>query len=139
MIDYIALCEKLESDGLGVVGKDITFDIMPVSVSKGLCVRSNISGNDIDYEIPGLARGTFRLISRASKYQEGEWLLHRAIESLLVSGMPEIIGSMRVRYCRPETTCMSFPVSDGNLREFAVTMAICYEFDTTNCPWVKHV
>lgn len=137
MIDFIALCEKLQTDNLGVIGKTITFDTMPITVSKGLCIRSNISGDEIDYEIPGLARGTFRLIARAGKHKEGEELLNKAIKSLFID-RPTQIGSMRIRYCRPLTTPMSFPISEGNLREFAVNMSICYDFDTTDCPWVRH-
>lgn len=137
MIDYEAICKRLEDAGLGKLGQTICFDTLPISVKKGLLVRSNISGDEIDYEIPGLARGEFRLIARSAKYEEGNKLLSMAIEALLVTSKPVQIGSMRVRYCRPVTTPMNFPLSDGNLREFAVRMQICYDFDTSNCPWVE--
>ena len=52
MIDYDALLERLEVFGLGTIGKNITFDTMPETVTKGVCIRSRISGNVIDYEIP---------------------------------------------------------------------------------------
>ena len=34
---------------------------------------------------------------------------------------------MNVRICRPITTPMIFPVSNGNLREFSVNMRIIYD------------
>lgn len=128
MIDYDALLERLEVSGLGEIGTTITFDTMPETISKGICIRSRISGNTIDYEIPGLQRGEFRLISRATRYEEGEQLISKAISALEIIHKPEQVGNMRVRYCRAETTPMAFPVSDGNLREFAVNMNICYDY-----------
>ena len=128
MIDYDALLERLEVFGLGTIGKNITFDTMPETVTKGVCIRSRISGNVIDYEIPNLQRGQFRLIVRSARYEEGEKLLGRAIKALEILHRPENVGKMRVRYCRAETTPMAFPVSDGNLREFAVNMEICYDY-----------
>lgn len=128
MIDYDALLERLEVSGLGEIGTSITFETMPETISKGICIRSRISGNVIDYEIPGLQRGEFRLISRATRFEEGETLLRNAINALEIIHKPEQVGKMRVRYCRAETTPMAFPVSDGNLREFAVNMNICYDY-----------
>lgn len=128
MIDFDALLERLENEGLGEVGVNLTFDTMPETVTKGICLRSRISGDIIDYEIPGLQRGEFRLICRAAKYSEGATLLNNAIKALEVLYRPVEMGFMRVRYCRAETTPMAFPVSEGNLREFAVNMRICYDY-----------
>jgi hypothetical protein len=135
MIDYQGLVQKLVDAGLGDIGETITFDTLPASVSKGLCLRSNISGDDIDYEIPGFAKGVFRIIARSARYEEGEELLNNAIRALLVT-RPKKIGKMTVRYCRPMTTPMNFPVSEGNYREFSVKMDICYEYDVSDCAWM---
>lgn len=137
MIDFVALCERMQNEKLGELGKTIMIDTLPISVSKGICVRSDISGDEIDYELPGFARGTFRLIVRSAKYKEGEELLHKAIKALFIE-RPTRIGKMNVRYCKPRTTPMCFPISQGNLREFAVNMMICYDFDTTDCPWISN-
>lgn len=138
MIDYQAILEKLEEAGIGKIGETLTFDTMPISITRGVCVRSNISGDNIDYEIPGLGRGEFRLIARSAKYQDGEKLLMDAIKTIRVQKQPVMFGKMRVRYCLPVTTPMIFPLSDGNLREFAVRMAICYDYDATNAPWFEN-
>lgn len=137
MIDYEAILTKLQEAGLGTIGQDLTFETMPISVRKGLFVRSNISGDEIDYEIPGLGRGEFRLIARSAKYEEGAKLLNDAIRAITVTAQPVWFGKMRVRYCRPTTTPMNFPLSDGNLREFAVKMQICYDYDVKNAPWFE--
>lgn len=138
MIDFEAILKKLEEAGVGKIGQTLHYDTMPISVRKGVCVRSNISGDDIDYEIPGLGRGEFRLIARSAKYQEGEKLLLDAIKAIRIQKQPVVFGKMRVRYCRPVTTPMSFPLSDGNLREFAVRMQICYDYDASSAPWFEN-
>ena len=136
MIDFEALLKRLEDAELGKVGATLTINTMPISVTKGICLRSNISGDEINYEIPGLGRGQYRIITRASSAATSKQLLLKAIEALGVNGQIETIGSMRVRYNRPITTPMTFPVSEGNLRESSVNMKICYEFDTSEFPWL---
>ena len=54
-------------------------------------------------------------------------LIDTATASLTID-IPQDVGFMHVRYCRARTTPMIYPVSDGNLREFAVNMDICYDY-----------
>lgn len=136
MIDFEALLTKLQDDKLGEIGESLTINTMPLSITKGVCLRSKISGDTIDYEIPGLARGEYRIVTRASSAEASKNLLLQAIKSLGVNGVPVVFGNMRVRYNRPITTPMTFPVSEGNLRESSVNMSICYEFDTSEYPWL---
>lgn len=138
MIDYAAMCERLQDAGLGTLGKNITIDTLPISCPRGVFVRSNISGDEIDYEIPGLGRGEFHLIARSHSYEDGMTLLEKAIQALTVTKQPTTFGQMRVRYCRALTMPMCFPLSDGNLREFAVRMQICYDYSAKDSPWFEH-
>ena len=131
MIDLEALAQRISAVDTSI---PVMIDTMPIAVTKGIFLRSSISGDDIDYEIPGLAQATFRLIVRSAKYDEGQKLLAKAIRAIRIE-YPEEVGSMHVRYCRPETTPMVFPVSDGNLREFAVNMLICYDYDYEESAW----
>ena len=133
MIDYESLIARLK---LSVPDVDIMINTLPISSTKGIFIRSSISGDMIDYEIPGLSKARFRLIARAAKYGEGMELLNKAIMALTIH-RPTDVGNMYVRYCRPETTPMIFPISDGNLREFAVNMEICYDYDVKNVPWAS--
>lgn len=137
MIDFEALGARLQDANLGKLGENITYNTMPQSVKKGICLRANISGDDIDYEIPGLGRGEFRLFTRATTVKQSETLLLQAIDALAVNGLPVNIGKMRVRYCVPLTTPMSFPISDGNLRESSVTMLIVYDFPPEEYKWLS--
>lgn len=136
MIDFEALLQKLEDEGLGKIGTSLTLNTMPLSITKGICLRSKISGDAINYEIPGLGRGEYRVITRASSAEASKQLLLQAIKVLGVNGQPVTIGGMRVRYNRPLTSPMTFPVSEGNLRESSVNMSICYDFDTTGLTWL---
>lgn len=132
MIDYVALSQRINE---ALPGLPVTIDSMPISVTKGIFFRSNISGDEIDYYLPGLQRASFHLVARSAKYEEGMQILNSAIEALTVH-QPEDIGTMHVRYCRPITTPMVFPIDDGNLREFAVRMRICFDYDTESAPWL---
>lgn len=131
MIDYEALVERVAK---AIPNMPVTIDTMPIAVTRGVFFRSNISGDDIDYYIPGLQRASFHLVARSAKYAEGMDILKKAISAISIL-QPEDVGSMHVRYCRPETMPMVFPIDDGNLREFAVRMNICYDYDSSEAPW----
>lgn len=137
MIDYEALAKRL-ADGVEdlELGKNVMLETMPLSVTKGVIIRSSLSGDPIDYEIPGLARSHFRLIARSAKFLDAQSLLYEAIEALMIE-RPVQVGRMRVRTCRPISTPVVFPLSDGNLREFMVNMQIIYDFNAQECPWLK--
>lgn len=126
MIDFVALAQLLEEKEVGKTCKDIFIDTLPDEASKGIVLRSSISGDEIDYYLPGLMKATFRLIARASFHSDGLEMIQKAIQALTV-WQPRKIGNMRVRSCRPITTPMVYPLSNGNLREFSVNMKIIYD------------
>lgn len=126
MIDFLALAKRLEEKGCGKCAKDIFVDTLPSESSMGIVLRSSISGDTIDYELPGFMKATFRLIARAANHGIGQEMLQKATDALYIE-LSEVVGSMNVRICRPITTPMIFPLSNGNLREFSVNMRIIYD------------
>lgn len=126
MIDFQALAERLEQSGCGRRGKDVFIDTLPFDSPTGIVLRSSISGDRIDHELPGFMKATFRLIARASNHAEGQAKLEKAIKALWIE-QPVEMGTMNVRSCRPITTPMIYPLSPGNLREFSVNMKIIYD------------
>lgn len=126
MIDFVALAELLEQSGVGKTCKDIFIDTLPDEASKGIVLRSSIAGDEIDYYLPGLMKATFRLIARASFHSDGLDMIQKATNALTI-WQPRKIGNMYVRNCRPITTPMIYPLSNGNLREFSVNMKIIYD------------
>lgn len=126
MIDFQALAERLENAGCGKRGKDVFIDTLPFDSPTGIVLRSSISGDRIDHELPGFMKATFRLIARASNHAEGQAKLQKAITALWIE-QPVEMGTMNVRSCRPITTPMIYPLSPGNLREFSVNMKIIYD------------
>ena len=125
MIDFLALAERMEEKGCGKCAKDIFVDTLPSDSSTGTVLRSSISGDKIDYELPGFMKATFRLIVRAANHAVGQEMLQKATDSLYIE-QPTVVGNMNVRICRPITSPMVFPLSNGNLREFSVNMRIIY-------------
>lgn len=136
MIDFVALANLLEEREVGKTCKDIFIDTLPDEAPKGIVLRSSIAGDEIDYYLPGLMKATFRLIVRASFHSDGLEMIQKAIQALTV-WQPTKIGNMRVRSCRPITTPMVYPLSNGNLREFSVNMKIIYDELTEEEPEVE--
>lgn len=126
MIDFVALAQRLEDGGCGKCAKTIFIDTLPDETTKGIVLRSSITGDVIDHELPGFMKATFRLIARASFHSDGYALVEKAIKALTIE-RPVEVGSMNIRYCRPITTPMVYPLSNGNLREFSVNMSIAYD------------
>lgn len=126
MIDFLALARRLEEKGCGKCSKDIFVDTLPSESATGIVLRSSISGDKIDYELPGFMKATFRLIARASNHGVGQDMLQKASDALYIE-QDTVVGNMNVRVCRPITTPMIFPLSNGNLREFSVNMRIIYD------------
>ena len=82
MIDFLALAKRLEEKGCGKCAKDIFVDTLPSESSTGIVLRSSISGDTIDYELPGFMKATFRLIARAANHGIGQEMLQKATDAL---------------------------------------------------------
>lgn len=123
-MNLIPIAEFLEGADLGVMGDTIFINMIPVDAPKGILLRNFLSGTKIDYELPGYYKTGFRLIVRARDYQEGYALITAACEALTVQN--EQIDDMSVTYMRPLTEPVVFPLSKGNLLEFATDIDIVF-------------
>lgn len=124
-MNLIPFADILQDDGLGIQGQDIFIFMIPMEATRGLLLRNKLRGTHIDYELPGFHKTFFQLIARAPAYQEGEQLIESAIVSLTM--MEKQLSGMYVRYCRPKTMPVAFPLSDGNLIEFGVDFEIAFD------------
>lgn len=121
------IVSKLEADGVGTAGKSIFINFMPFEVKTGLLLRSPLSGMDIDHELPGYFKGEFIVVARSPDYIKALELMREVMLSLTVYNQD--IDTISVKYMRPNTLPVSFPVSDGQFYEVQVRFDIAYDGD----------
>lgn len=118
------IADKLQDDGVGKKGKTIFINHMPADVQTGILLRPPYIGTPIDYELPGYRKTKFNCAVRGKNYKDGNALAQKVMESLTFSEMT--ISDTLVRYVRPTTEPVSFPVSDGGMVEFLMIFEAVY-------------
>lgn len=118
------IADKLQNDGVGNKGKTIFINHMPVEATAGVLLRPPYVGTPIDYELPGYRKTKFNAAVRGKNYREADILAKKVMESLTFyeAQMP----GLDVRYVRPITEPVSFPVSEGSMVEFLVIFEAVY-------------
>lgn len=123
-MNLLPVAEKLEADGVGVMADTIFINMIPAEAPTGVLLRNPLAGTQIDYELPGFYKTQFKVICRAPNYAEGEALIQAVFDSLTVAETQ--VGTMYVKHMRPKTKPAVFPLSKGNLLEFAADFDICF-------------
>lgn len=116
-MNLFPLAQKMEVDGLGILGETIFINMIPAECKQGILLRNPLRGTKIDYELPGYYKAKFQLIVRSQSYDQGDELINAAFTSLTLSDV--VVGTMAVQFMRPLTKPVVFPLSKGNLLEFA--------------------
>lgn len=122
-MNLLPVAQYLESQGLGIVAKDIFVDAFPADVEAGLMLRPRLTGMRIDASLPGYLRGHFQVIARAPSYEAAESLANRAAQALRWK-KEETLGPWLVKTMMPETVPFGFPVGDADLREFTFNVML---------------
>lgn len=123
-MNLMPIAEKLEADGVGVMAETIFINMIPAEAPTGVLLRNPLQGTEIDYELPGFYKTTFKVICRSATYPDGDALIQAVIASLTV--VEAQVGSMYVKHMRPKTKPVVFPLSKGNLLEFSADFSICF-------------
>lgn len=119
-----SLAMQLQKDGVGRIGTSIFIADMPADAKSGVLLRGPRLGSPIDYELPGYRNTHFNVSVRGQTYKEGEALMKKAMASLTITET-EIPG-MDIRYIRPQTDPIPFPLSDAKIFEFLVIFEAVY-------------
>lgn len=119
------LTQLLEDKKLGIQGRTIFINMIPADATRGVLLRNPLTGTRIDYELPGFYKTEFQLIARAGDYEAGEALVSKITEALTLQAGAEL-GDMAFRYCRPKTEASAYPLSKGNLLEFACEFEVAF-------------
>lgn len=123
-MNLLPIAEKLEVDGVGVMAETIFINMIPAEAPTGVLLRNPLQGTQIDYELPGFYKTEFKVIARATTYPDGDALIQAVFNSLTLANTQ--VGSMFVKYLRPKTKPVVFPLSKGNLLEFSADFSICF-------------
>lgn len=123
-MNLMPLAEKLESDGLGVMAETIFINMIPVEAPQGILLRNNLRGTEIDYELPGYYKTDFQVIVRAPNYPAGDALIAEVCNALTL--VEQQLGPLYLKFMRPKTKPVVFPLSAGNLLEFSVEFSVAY-------------
>lgn len=119
-----SIAGKLQTDGVGLIGKSIFIANMPVDVKTGVILRSAYLGTPIDYELPNYRKTHFHAATRGKDYAEGNALMKKVMTSLTFDYL--ILPGMDFRFCRPVIEPVTFPESDGKVYEFLVIFDATY-------------
>lgn len=123
-MNLLPLVSVLESAGLGVAATSIFINMIPAECPNGILLRNKLQGTRIDYELPGYYKTSFQVIVRSENYASGEAKIASVLSSLTMRDIQ--VDSMYVKYMRPITRPVVFPLSNGNLLEFASDFDIVF-------------
>ncbi|WP_151708806.1 minor capsid protein [Acinetobacter brisouii] len=117
-MNLLDFAKRLQDQKVGVMGKTLFINMLPIEVGLGVLLRNSLEGTAIDYELPNYSKGAFQIIVRAPSYPAGEALINQVTAALTINSEP--VGGYFVNYARPRTEPVVFPLSVGNLLEFSV-------------------
>lgn len=119
-----AIANKLQLDGLGKKGKTIFINHMPVEAEAGILLRGSYVGTEINYELPNYRTTRFNVAVRAKSHTQAQTLVDKVCVALTLSEVA--LDGMDVRFIRPRTEPVLFPVSPAGQFEFLVIFDAVY-------------
>jgi hypothetical protein len=119
------IANHLETEGLGVQGTSLFINFMPYECKKGILLRSPLIGTVINHEIPGYYKCEPVVVVRAPEYTAALTLMQDVMRSLVIYDRQ--LDDIHIKYLRPSTLPVSFPVSDGQFYEVQVRFEAVYD------------
>lgn len=126
-MNLMPIAEFLEEEDFGKMGDSIFINMIPADAPRGILLRNDLSGTPIDYELPGYFKTNFQVIVRSENFVEGEERINAILAALTLRDRR--LGNMHINYMRPRTEPVVFPLSVGNLLEFATYVDISFVKD----------
>ncbi|MPQ56301.1 minor capsid protein [Duganella sp. FT27W] len=125
-MNLLPLAAILSSAKLGIEGETLFVDMMPADAGNAVLLRNPLTGTKINHELPGYFKTEFQVIVRATLggYGEGLALMEQVVEAFTME--ETAVANMHFNYCRPRTTPVVFPLSEGNILEFNVMFDCCF-------------
>ncbi|EPG9233763.1 phage tail terminator protein [Acinetobacter baumannii] len=122
-MNLLPLAKLLQTKQVGIAGQTIFVNMIPISAPKGVLLRNDLPGTEIDYELPGYFKTGFVVIVRDTSFDLAEQRMQRVSEVLTLNDTT--VGDFHFNYCRPKTRPNAYPMSAGNLIELAAEYSVC--------------
>lgn len=126
-MNLLPIANRLETEGLGTQGTSIFINFMPIECQKGLLLRTPLTGTEIDHELPGYYKGYIIVVARAPEYVAALTLMQETMKALTI--YEEQQDDIYLKYIRPHTLPISFPVSAGQFYEVQCRFELVYVGD----------
>ena len=123
-MNLLPIAQYLEDNHLGIQAKTIFINQIPVECPNGILLRNKLQGTPVNYELPGYYKTTFQLVVRSNDYTLGNQSVNDVVAALTLQEVN--IDTMHIKFMRPKTLPVVFPISKGNLLEFALDMEIVF-------------
>ena len=114
----------LEQNGCGVQAQSIFINTMRTG-DAGILLKPSYKGTPINPELPGYYKGEFALVARGAGYAQTKALITQAMAVLNLKGDTQL-GPMLVKYLRPRTLPVSYPVPASGMTEFVANIDCAY-------------
>lgn len=122
-----AIADRLQDEGVGVVGRTIFCYRMPDKVNTGILLRDRLQGDRTDHET-GLLNGGLQLVARAPNQIKAKQLAKDASAALSLRDFR--LEDMEIKFLLPRGEPVVFPVSDGQLIEALVIFDAIYSYQS---------
>lgn len=124
-MNLYGIADHLQSQRLGVMGRDIFVNEMPVEVEKGILVRDRYSGTPFDHNLPGYFATGFRIAVRSREFTEGDKLAWKVCDALTLQSDTAMLG-MTVKSLLPIYQPRPYRRSKGGFWEWELDFDIAY-------------
>lgn len=125
-MNLLSIAERMEGLSLGLVrAQNVFVHSMPAEVTKGVMVRENFGGTEINNEMLGYVKAEFQLIVRDSNYLAADTLV-KAISAAMRQEGGTLPGMRQLNYLRPVMEPYIYPLTVGGLWEAYVKWEACY-------------
>lgn len=114
----------LQAMDVGVIGNNIFLYNMPNTVHEGILFVAPLSGMKIDPDLPNYRKGKFQVIVRSEAYSDAKELADSVMGVLDFAN--KVVDNYSVKYVRPRTEPVVFPVSEGDYIEFSLNFNTVY-------------
>lgn len=127
------LAKILEDAGCGTRGVNLFVHFMPAQITKGIVLLPSLSGDAINWELPGWRnRVKFQILVRDNTIPAGHVRIKAATTALtirqrtLVPEMAPDIPASLLSHCWPVHDAVVYPRSPANLFEFSVNFEMAF-------------
>lgn len=121
-----AVAGYLQQQRLGVMGKSIFVNEMPVECDFGVLLRDRYSGTPIDHELPGYRDTGFRLAVRSHDFPKGKEHAWKVLKALTLNGPDVVMADIIVKQMLPQNEPRPYRRSKGGLWEWELDFDTAY-------------